>query len=138
MIAMLTAVRFLSIGFNIFIFFELKGRLDGLSKIKYFRISILTGDQHQRPTGEEDHERVHKTCIIQYTSATRMTDFAASLKSRVTALAENARDLTLDFEVSSGSRFFDNDEQTIKEVQALLNSRLEREKLEALRRLVAV
>ena len=68
----------------------------------------------------------------------RMTDFTSSLKSRVTALAENARDLTLDFEAASGSRFFDNDEQTLKEVQTLLNSRLDREKLEALRRLVAV
>jgi hypothetical protein len=67
-----------------------------------------------------------------------MTDFTSSLKSRVSALAENARDLTLDFEASSGSRFFDSDEQTMKEVQTLLSSRLDREKLEALRRLVAV
>lgn len=68
----------------------------------------------------------------------KMTDFTSSLKSRVTALAENARDLTLDFEAASGSRFFDNDDQTLKEVQTLLSSRLDREKLEALRRLVAV
>ena len=68
----------------------------------------------------------------------KMTDFTSTLKSRVTALAENARDLTLDFEAASGSRFFDNDEQTLKEVQTLLSSRLDREKLEALRRLVAV
>ena len=67
-----------------------------------------------------------------------MTDFTSSLKSRVSALAENARDLTLDFEAASGSRFFDNDDQTMKEVQTLLTSRLDREKLEALRRLVAV
>jgi vesicle coat complex subunit len=67
-----------------------------------------------------------------------MSDFTSSLKSRVSALAENARDLTLDFEAASGSRFFDNDEQTLKEVHTLLNSRLEREKLEALRRLIAV
>src|SRR5271169_1234420 len=68
----------------------------------------------------------------------RMSDFTSTLKSRVSALAENARDLTLDFEAASGSRFFDNDDQTMKEVQALLSSRLDREKLEALRRLVAV
>lgn len=67
-----------------------------------------------------------------------MTDFTSSLKSRVSAFAENARDLTLDFEAASGSRFFDNDDQTMKEVQTLLSSRLDREKLEALRRLVAV
>jgi hypothetical protein len=67
-----------------------------------------------------------------------MSDFTSSLKSRVSALAENARDLTLDFEAASGSRFFDNDDQTMKEVQTLLNSRLDREKLDALRRLVAV
>jgi hypothetical protein len=67
-----------------------------------------------------------------------MTDFTSSLKSRVSALAENARDLTLDFEAASGSRFFDSDDQTMKEVQSLLSSRLDREKLEALRRLVAV
>lgn len=67
-----------------------------------------------------------------------MTDFTSSLKSRVSAFAENARDLTLDFEASSASRFFDSDDTTMKEVQILLNSRLDREKLEALRRLVAV
>jgi len=67
-----------------------------------------------------------------------MSDFTATLKSRVSALAENARELTLDFEAASGSRFFDNDEQTMKEIQTLLNGRLEREKLEALRRLIAV
>ena len=69
---------------------------------------------------------------------TGMSDFASTLKSRVSALAENARDLTLDFEAASGSRFFDNDDQTMKEVQTLLSGRLDREKLEALRRLVAV
>lgn len=67
-----------------------------------------------------------------------MSDFTSSLKSRVTALAENAREFTLDFDVTSRSRFFDNDEQTMKEIQTLLNSRLDREKLEALRRIVAV
>ena len=67
-----------------------------------------------------------------------MTDFTSTLKSRVSALAENARDLTLDFEAASGSRFFDNDEHTLKELQTLLNGRLDREKLEALRRIVAV
>jgi hypothetical protein len=67
-----------------------------------------------------------------------MADFTSTLKSRVSALAENARDFTLDFEAASGSRFFDNDEQTLKELQTLLVSRLDREKLEALRRLVAV
>ena len=71
-------------------------------------------------------------------SAPTMADFTSSIKSRVSALAENARDLTLDFEAASGSRFFDNDDQTMKEVQSLLSSRLDREKLEALRRLVAV
>jgi len=68
----------------------------------------------------------------------RMSDFTSTLKSRVSALAENARDLTLDFEAATGSRFFDNDDQTMKEVQTLLGGRLDREKLEALRRLVAV
>jgi hypothetical protein len=67
-----------------------------------------------------------------------MTDFTSTLKSKVSALADNARDLTLDFEAASGSRFFDNDEQTMKEVQTLLGGRLDREKLEALRRLIAV
>jgi len=67
-----------------------------------------------------------------------MGDFTATLKSRVSALAENARELTLDFEAASGSRFFDKDDQTMKEIQTLLNGRLEREKLEALRRLIAV
>ena len=67
-----------------------------------------------------------------------MADLALTLKSRVSALAENARDLTLEFEAASGSRFFDNDEQTMKEVRTLLGSRLDREKLEALRKLVAV
>lgn len=67
-----------------------------------------------------------------------MSDFTSSLKSRVSALAENARDLTLDFEAASGSRFFDSDDQTMKELDSLLQSRLDREKLEALRRLVAV
>jgi len=67
-----------------------------------------------------------------------MVDFTSQLKSRVSALAENAREITLDFEAASGSRFFDNDDQTLKEVQALLAGRLDREKLEALRRLVAV
>ena len=68
-----------------------------------------------------------------------MADFTGTLKSRVSALAENARDLTLDFEAASGSRFFDSDDQTMKEIQSLLvNGRLEREKLEALRRLIAV
>jgi hypothetical protein len=67
-----------------------------------------------------------------------MTDFTTGLKSRLSALAENARDLTLDLEAASGSRFFESDEQTLKEVQTLLNSRLDREKLEALRRIVAV
>ena len=67
-----------------------------------------------------------------------MTDFTATLKSRITALAENARDFTLEFESTSGSRFFDSDDQTLREVQSLLNSRLDKEKLEALRRLVAV
>ena len=67
-----------------------------------------------------------------------MSDFTSSLKSRVTALAENARDLTLDFEATTSSRFFDNDEQSLKEIQTLLNGRLDREKLEALRRIVAV
>jgi hypothetical protein len=67
-----------------------------------------------------------------------MTDFTSSFKSRVSALAENARDFTLEFEAASGSRFFDSDDQTMKEVQSLLSSRLDREKLEALRRLVAV
>jgi hypothetical protein len=75
---------------------------------------------------------------LPVTAPTKMTDFTSSLKSRVSALAENARDLTLDFEAASGSRFFDNDDQTMKEVQTLLTSRLDREKLEALRRLVAV
>jgi hypothetical protein len=67
-----------------------------------------------------------------------MSDFTSSLKSRVSALAENARDLTLDFDAASSSRFFDHDDQTMKEIQTLLNGRLDREKLEALRRLVAV
>jgi AP-3 complex subunit beta len=67
-----------------------------------------------------------------------MADFTAQLKSRVSALADNAREITLDFEAASGSRFFDNDDQTMKEVQTLLAGRLDREKLEALRRLVAV
>jgi hypothetical protein len=87
-----------------------------------------------------DFEDLHPTKQIQEgrEEETRMSDFTSTLKSRVSALAENARDLTLDFEAASGSRFFDNDDQTMKEVQTLLSSRLDREKLEALRRLVAV
>jgi len=88
-----------------------------------------------------DFEDLHPTKQIppqEGERTTRMSDFTSTLKSRVSALAENARDLTLDFEAASGSRFFDNDDQTMKEVQTLLSSRLDREKLEALRRLVAV
>jgi hypothetical protein len=70
--------------------------------------------------------------------AVEMADFTSQLKSRVSALAENAREITLDFDAASGSRFFDNDEQTMKDVHTLLAGRLDREKLEALRRLVAV
>jgi hypothetical protein len=68
----------------------------------------------------------------------RMTDLSSSLKSQATALAENATDLTPDFEAVSASRFFDSDDQTVKEVQGRLSSRLDQEKLEALRRLVVV
>jgi len=67
-----------------------------------------------------------------------MVDFTATLKSRVSPLAENARDLTLDFESLSSSRFFDTDDQTMKDLQSQLSSRLDREKLSALRRLIAV
>jgi hypothetical protein len=88
------------------------------------------------PIHKSPHRRILKYIFKE--RKRRMSDFTSTLKSRVSALAENARDLTLDFEAATGSRFFDNDDQTMKEVQTLLGGRLDREKLEALRRLVAV
>jgi hypothetical protein len=67
-----------------------------------------------------------------------MGDFTTTLKSRVSALAENARDFTLEFESLSSSQLFDTDEQTLKDLHTSLSARLDKEKLEALRRLVAV
>jgi hypothetical protein len=111
---------------------ELMGGWKDLHGLFSNGISILTEDQHSALNHSCNSEGPDRT------GEGRMADFTATLKSRVSALAENARELTLDFEAASGSRFFDSDEQTMKEIQTLLNGRLEREKLEALRRLIAV